>query len=481
VSGSLSLYQNIYAYNVVALTLTGNMTSMNVGSTRVAGYYFTLALTQDGTGGRTLPANCNNTSWPANGSGIDCPSIPTINTAANSTTYLNFFDDGTTVHYLSNSYKTTGMLSDWTNAGVSNGYAPLWNSGTGQWTPGPVGSGVASTVPGWLQYLGDGSDGSLTCSGTISGSSPEHWYTTFTVNNGATCVGSARNTHIRATTCTINGTLDVSAVGIGNTSTAIYGGGGGGGGGGAASGTAGTATQSGPTTSASSLVAIAGGGAAGTSGSAGGNGSAPASAQVRAGFAQGPAGGYGWGGGGGGAGGSSGGAGGNGGESLILDCGSITFGANNLIDASGGPGQPSTANSVGAGAGGGGGPVIVRSPSITGTPIINVNGGPGGSCTVPMAQWSGGGGSGLTTTATVTTGAISACSVGGTTTGFNSAPKCTIVGGGGTGGTCHYTFSGGTVTGCVVDAGGSGYTSSTFTTCGAGGTGAAGWSKVLAQ
>ena len=70
--------------------LNGNVSSINLGGTRVANYTFTLAFVQDGTGGRTLPYSCS--SWTPT---IDCLGgiPPTINPAPNSTTYVTFIDD----------------------------------------------------------------------------------------------------------------------------------------------------------------------------------------------------------------------------------------------------------------------------------------------------------------------------------------------------------------------------------------------------
>ena len=45
----------------------------------------------------------------------------------------------------------TGNLADWTNGGVANGNVPVWNSGTGKWTPGSgtgsIPGGVLGSVP----------------------------------------------------------------------------------------------------------------------------------------------------------------------------------------------------------------------------------------------------------------------------------------------------------------------------------------------
>jgi hypothetical protein len=338
------------------------------------------------------------------------------------------------------------------------------------------GAGVPN-VPGWLLYLGDGSDGALTCTTSIA-SGFENNFSSFTINAGQTCKVAARGHVIRvAGACTINGTLDASAVGVGTTSVAAAGGTGGGGGGGTSAGTAGTNTPYG------GLTPTSGGTAGAVTGGNGGNGNTNPSHAVLSYAASGILGDYAWGGGGGGAGANSGGAAGNGGEFVVLVCGSLT--GTGTIRADGGYGSPSTANSTGSGGGGGGGVIITRSPADTSTLTLITNGGPGGSNVVPMAQWYGGGNSGLTTTTTVSAGAITAISVGGTLTNWLAAPNCVILGGGGSGATCHFTTSGSsptlTITGAVVDAGGSGYTASTWTTSGTGGNAGNGWKVQYTQ
>jgi hypothetical protein len=369
--------------------------------------------------------------------------------------------------------KTTG-LADWSSTAPTLNYVPEWN-GT-QWVPTALPGGSPSATPSWLQYLGDGSGGAVTCTTTLP-AGPELWLSSLTVNAGQTCKVAARGEVIRVTgACTINGTLDASAIGAATTGLSTGGGAGGGGGGGTAAGTAGSSNAVGSST-------ISSGSAGASSGGTGGNGSAWSVQFNKAMSASGPTADYGWGGGQGGAGGSSGGAVGNGGEFAVLSCGSLT--GTGTIRADGGYGIPAAANTQGAGGGGGGGVIVVRSPANTSTLTLITNGAPGGSCTVPQAQWYGGGNTGLTTTTTVGGGNVTACSVGGTLTNWLAAPNCAIVGGGGTAATCHFTTSGSspslTITGCVVDTQGSGYTASTFTTCGAGGNGASGWSATFSN
>lgn len=112
-TGNIALYP-YYApqAKVLAITMSGNITQINMGSIRWAGTYFAIAFTQDATGNRTLPADCLDAHWATNGSGVDCPvSPPVVNPAASSTTYLWFYDDGTTLHFLSSNYTSTSPLA----------------------------------------------------------------------------------------------------------------------------------------------------------------------------------------------------------------------------------------------------------------------------------------------------------------------------------------------------------------------------------
>lgn len=90
----------------------------------------------------------------------------------------------------------TGNLADWTNAGVTNGSVPVWNTGTGKWTPGTVSGGFTNpmTTLGDTMYGGaagvatrlPGSTSSstlcLTETGTGSASAAPTW---------GSCAGSA--------------------------------------------------------------------------------------------------------------------------------------------------------------------------------------------------------------------------------------------------------------------------------------------------
>jgi hypothetical protein len=272
-------------------------------------------------------------------------------------------------------------------------------------TPAQGGAGAMTGAPAWLRFFGDGSQGAYSCAtGTCGLNALESWYSSFNVSAGATFSppnGNGAQTIIRSTgPCTIAGTITVSpntdsnAYGSTGTTT-TYGGAGGGGGGGTAAGSAGP----GAINAGNTPAGIAGGGA-------GGNGITTVATYFRNLIAEG----YAWymsgslvalGGQQGGAGGSSGPAGGKGSNPFILVCPSISF--TGTIDASGAPGNPSTANNMGASGGGGGGVVILSAetyPAYTGT--ILLSGGAGGSCGAYTGCGAGGtGGNGNSYKATI--------------------------------------------------------------------------------
>jgi hypothetical protein len=234
-------------------------------------------------------------------------------------------------------------------------------------------------TPGWLRFLGDGSDGPYSCSsGTTCILGDEHWFSSLNVASGATLVttGGDGPIFIRSTgTCTIAGTMsDSPNTGAGLTiqGAGDFGGSGGGGGGGTGAG------QSGFPTLAGANLVINPAGTAGTVGAGnGGNGSTPVEAQYRLLLGGGTF----WpvGGGAGGPGGTNGGLGGTGGGPIILVCNAIDF--TGTIDVSGGPGQASTGNNSGGGGGGGGGYVILSAVTyVANTGTIKTAGGTGGSC-----------------------------------------------------------------------------------------------------
>ena len=203
-------------------------------------------------------------------------------------------------------------------------------------------------APAWAQWLGDGSEGAVTCNGTsLTGT---HWVSSFTVSSGQICnVFNNQGLLIRSTgTCTIAGTINARGVDdTGNSGSQSGGGGSGGGsGGGAAAGTAGANTNAMPGNSGVGLVG--GGTAGGSSGGNGGNGATPLAAgagSIQTVLEALPAM---WGvdGADGAQGGSSGGIKGKGGDSVVLICNSIV-GTGGTIDTSGGYGTPPAANPEG--------------------------------------------------------------------------------------------------------------------------------------
>jgi hypothetical protein len=238
------------------------------------------------------------------------------------------------------------------------------------------------STPAWLSYLGDGSAGSYTCSSGTCALGDEHWYSSFTISEGATVVSTANNGPfiIRSTgACTVNGTLSNSvntAHGGGVLNNGDFGGGGGGGGGGNSSGSHGL------TSVGDGNVPIVGSGAGGPSHGEGGNGTSTGANQYHALLASGTywaVGGSTGGNGGGNGNGTSGGKGGNGGGPVILVCETIHF--TGTIDASGAPGAAAPANNTGGGGGGGGGYVILAAKNYTANSgTIKTSGGTGGGC-----------------------------------------------------------------------------------------------------
>jgi hypothetical protein len=337
---------------------------------------------------------------------------------------------------------------------------------------------MSPNVPGWLQYFGDGSNGSNTnASGNMSG---EYNYTTFTVPYGNTVtVNSAAGLIVHVSgACTIAGTIEASGATAGSgNGYPMDSSGGGGSGGGTAAGTAGQPYYY------ATNIGTAGGGAAGAAnGGNGGNGGTLPSSLKHNFLALGAGldGLYSYGG-AGKQGANSGGAAGYGAAPVILMCASITGtdGTHTgIIDASGGYGAPPAANSTGAGSGGGGGVVVLSSQAAVSTwPSIYTAPGPGGLVTVPEAA----GTSGTCTqepkvTLGVTSGALSSCTVVQAGAGCGTGTNVTfnILGGGGTGGMITPTWSGGALASCTAS-GGSGYTAATYTTSGTGGDGGNGW------
>ena len=371
-------------------------------------------------------------------------------------------------------------------------------------TVSPTGVSTAGT-PLWLQYLGNGADGSYEYSSTGScTSSPTHcvvnctssapclvsgeyYMTSLTVDAGAYVYGNVgalpEGWVVHSTgACDLYGTVLVSGPksSFASSNKGNFGGAGGGSGGGSAAGTAGSVSDM-NVLQVTQPMDVAGGAAGGTSGGNGGNGSSFSASQQRAMLNGGLGGldGLGLTGSAGPQGGSSGGSGGGAGGGADLMCSDIEGNGTGLIDASGGPGNPPTANSTGAGAGGGGGVIALSSQSTPANwPAVSVSGGPGALATVPQALATSGS---CTTqpkaTLGVTSGALSSCTVvqAGAGCGTGTNVKFNILGGSGTGGTVTPTWSGGALASCTAS-GGSGYTAAAYTTSGAGGDGGNGWS-----
>jgi hypothetical protein len=356
-------------------------------------------------------------------------------------------------------------------------------------------SGVSTTgTPLWLQFLGTGSDGayeataaSCTLAAPCAINGGEKSYTSFQVDSGAyvyigSTPGSPSMTIHATGACTFNGTVlaNWTKSTWASTQKGFGGGSSGGSGGGTAAGVAGVISYPGPVTT----LGQSGAGAAGAaSGGNGGNGST-----IQAGFQRSTTNANGGGldglyltGATGVQGANSGGTGGYPGGGFTAICASID-GTGGVIDASGGPGNPASANSTGAGSGGGGGVVILSSQAtVTNWPAIYVTGGPGGLVTVPEAVGTGGScTSQPKVTLGVTSGALSSCTVAAAGAGCGTGAGITwnFLGGGGTQTTAaiNPTWSSGALASCTVTPGNStGYTAATYTTAGKGGDGGNGW------
>jgi hypothetical protein len=338
-------------------------------------------------------------------------------------------------------------------------------------------------TPDWLQYLGNGADGSNTnASGALAG---EKYYTNFTIPYGNTVTVQETNPTgslvIHATgTCTIAGTILANGANQVGVFNGVAGGASGGSGGGVAAGTAGRTSY--PSIATSGSLYTPGGSAGAASGGNGGNASASlVNSRAIVNSGNNLLDGIGLTGATGAQGANSGGALGYPGAGVTLICAAITGtdGTHTgIIDVSGGYGTPPSANSTGAGSGGGGGVVILSSQSAVSTwPAIYAAGGPGGLVTVPEAlATSGTCTSQPKVTLGVTSGALSSCTVAQAGAGCGTGTNITwnILGGGGTGGAITPTWSGGALASCTAS-GGSGYTATTYTTAGTGGDGGAGW------
>jgi len=265
-----------------------------------------------------------------------------------------------------------------------------------------------TVTPGWMAWLGDGSEGDYSCSSGQCVLSGEHWVSSFTVSSGATVVNTTVNNPviIRSTgDCTVSGTISNSgntSGGAGVNFNGDFGGAGGGGGGGASF--AYIQGQGGLGTVGLGGLPIDNGGNGGSAGGAGGVGQSVDRGQfhqILSGGSFWPVGGAAGGKGGYNGHGTGGGNGGVGGGPVILICSSLNF--TGTIDASGGNGGPAPVVNTGGGGGGGGGYVIFSALNyVANTGTVNVSGGNGGGCGANTGCGVGGaGGSGFTYTQTI--------------------------------------------------------------------------------
>jgi hypothetical protein len=355
---------------------------------------------------------------------------------------------------------------------------------------------VGVNTPAWLQYLGTGADGAYEATAaSCTSSSPcnitgDHYYTSFKVDSGAYVYANVATTGggltIHATgACSIYGNILVNWVKntISSSTKGFAGASSGGSGGGTAAGNTGVLSLA---ISGSSTAGATAGTAGAASGGNGGNGNSllwsPSWQRAIVAGSAGILDGLQLTGSAGVQGGSSGGTGGEAGGGAVLICASLD-GTGGAIDASGGPGNPPSANSTGAGSGGGGGVVILSSQAaVTTWPSIYIAGGPGGLTTVPEAVATGG----TCTTQPKASLGVSSGALSGTCTVIQAGAGCgtgagitwNILGGGGTETTATITpvWSSGAMASCTATAGdSSGYTAATYTTSGTGGDGGNGW------
>jgi len=270
-----------------------------------------------------------------------------------------------------------------------------------------VATAQTTVTPGWLAWLGDGSEGAYSCTSRRCVLGGEHWFSSFTVASGATVLNTTVNSPviIRSTgACTVHGTISNSVktpsrslkpAGGGVNFNGDFGGAGGGGGGGAVGVL--VEGQNGLGTVGMGGLPIDNGGPGGGAGATGGVGQSVDSGQYHMILSSGsfwPVGGAAGGQGGCNGQGKCGGDGGAGGGPVILICSSLNF--TGTIDVSGERGAPAPTDSTGGGGGGGGGYVIFSALNyVANTGTINVNGGAGGSCKTTGCAVGGAGGSGF--------------------------------------------------------------------------------------
>lgn len=138
VTGGVQLYNNYGAANVFVLNLSaGNISSINLGTTRIAGYKFSLILAQPASGSTAQfqSLTCADSFWSTGGSGIDCGNkvAPNLLPANGAVTILNFYDDGTAVHYLGSNYTSSQYQTQRTLTGVSGSINLCCDNSYGQY------------------------------------------------------------------------------------------------------------------------------------------------------------------------------------------------------------------------------------------------------------------------------------------------------------------------------------------------------------
>ena len=97
-TGNIAIHPHLSAASLLVIPMSGNITAVDLGSNRVLGSWYWVAFEQPGVGGPyVLPTAC--ASW---GAVLDCAAkgAPAADPAPNSTTFFEFYDDGTTVHYV---------------------------------------------------------------------------------------------------------------------------------------------------------------------------------------------------------------------------------------------------------------------------------------------------------------------------------------------------------------------------------------------
>lgn len=123
-SGAIGLYDYIGAASIISVPMSGNISSINLGSQRFAGLRFAVSFVQPSTGGPyTLPAGTSQTYWNTAGNNVDFLGgvAPTANPTAGSTTTIWFYDDGTTVHEISRNYLGLPTTSAYALTSAVNG------------------------------------------------------------------------------------------------------------------------------------------------------------------------------------------------------------------------------------------------------------------------------------------------------------------------------------------------------------------------